>query len=95
MFSLVSFYFTSQTSTQTGMSSLSSNASDAMAAHMQQMRRLGTLEEEQVELGQLLGRGSFGRVYRGAPFSALACPAYASEPMDWKAMLRRSTCRTL
>ena len=30
------------------------------------LRRLGPLEEEQVELSSLLGRGSYGRVYRGA-----------------------------
>ncbi|KAK9827328.1 hypothetical protein WJX81_005997 [Elliptochloris bilobata] len=29
------------------------------------LRRLGPLEEEQVEVGPLLGRGSFGRVYKG------------------------------
>ena len=31
------------------------------------LRRLGTLDEEQVEVGPLLGRGSFGRVYKGEP----------------------------
>ncbi len=30
------------------------------------LRRLGPLDEEQVEVGPLLGRGSFGRVYKGA-----------------------------
>jgi hypothetical protein len=34
------------------------------------LRRLGPLEEEQVELNALLGRGSYGRVYRGAPSRA-------------------------
>ncbi len=34
------------------------------------LRRLGPLDEEQVEVGPLLGRGSFGRVYKGAPSSA-------------------------
>lgn len=29
------------------------------------LRRLGPLDEEQVEVGPLLGRGSFGRVYKG------------------------------
>ena len=29
------------------------------------LRRLGQLDEEQVEVGPLLGRGSFGRVYKG------------------------------
>ena len=37
------------------------------------LRRLGQLDEEQVEVGPLLGRGSFGRVYKGAG-SALPCP---------------------
>ena len=29
------------------------------------MRRMGPSEEEQVEFGPMLGRGSFGRVYKG------------------------------
>lgn len=35
--------------------------------HHSRLRRLGPLDEEQVEVGPLLGRGSFGRVYKGAP----------------------------
>ena len=35
-------------------------------------RRLGALDEEQVEVGPLLGRGSFGRVYKGALSAPLA-----------------------
>ncbi len=30
-------------------------------------RWLGPLKEEQVEIGPLLGRGGYGRVYKGAP----------------------------
>ncbi len=30
-----------------------------------QLRYLGDLEDEQVEIGPLLGRGGFGRVYKG------------------------------
>ncbi|EIE27156.1 kinase-like protein [Coccomyxa subellipsoidea C-169] len=33
--------------------------------HHGRLRRLGPLDEEQVEVGPLLGRGSFGRVYKG------------------------------
>ena len=36
------------------------------------LRRLGQLDEEQVEVGPLLGRGSFGRVYKGRPLHCLA-----------------------
>ncbi len=37
--------------------------------HHGRLRRLGPLDEEQVEVGPLLGRGSFGRVYKGVvPF---------------------------
>lgn len=39
-----------------------------MESHLLQharTRRLGALDEEQVEVGPLLGRGSFGRVYKG------------------------------
>ena len=36
------------------------------------LRRLGQLDEEQVEVGPLLGRGSFGRVYKGGALHCLA-----------------------
>ena len=38
-------------------------------------RRLGALDEEQVEVGPLLGRGSFGRVYKGM-VAAFTLPAF-------------------
>lgn len=45
-----------------------------MESHLLQhhrLRRLGALDEEQVEVGPLLGRGSFGRVYKGKQYSPL------------------------
>ena len=43
-------------------------------------RRLGALDEEQVEVGPLLGRGSFGRVYKGmVPAFQYACPSTAEK----------------
>ena len=47
-------------------------------------RRLGPLEEEQVELGSLLGRGSYGRVYRGAPCSAVLAAHSSLSGSIWK-----------
>ena len=38
---------------------------DRMAAHAQK-RVLGALEPGEVDVGPLLGRGAFGRVYKGA-----------------------------
>lgn len=31
-------------------------------------RWLGPLQEEQVEIGPMLGRGGYGKVYKGGPF---------------------------
>ena len=53
------------------------------------LRRLGPLDEEQVEVGPLLGRGSFGRVFKGAP-SLRAFPGLLTE-----ARLMRSFTRAL
>ena len=47
-----------------------STANTQMESHLLahgRLRRLGALDEEQVEVGPLLGRGSFGRVYKGEP----------------------------
>ena len=52
-----------------------STANVQMESHLLahgRLRRLGALDEEQVEVGPLLGRGSFGRVYKGElPFYCL------------------------
>ncbi len=67
------FYFVAAPQQLSGFTAVtsrpSSAASEALALHLEQhsrLRRLGPLEEEQVELTGVLGRGSFGRVYRGA-----------------------------
>jgi hypothetical protein len=53
-------------------------------------RRLGPLEEEQVELTALLGRGSFGRVYRGV-FSC-PCSQCCRDKHDEGALLLCMSC---
>lgn len=50
------------------MAPTSSGLPTQLETHLLQhnrLRRLGPLDEEQVEVGPLLGRGSFGRVYKG------------------------------
>ena len=51
-----------------------STTNTQMESHLLQhgrLRRLGQLDEEQVEVGPLLGRGSFGRVYKGRDLHSL------------------------
>ncbi|CAL8462804.1 g2337 [Coccomyxa elongata] len=53
------------------------------------LRRLGPLDEEQVEVGPLLGRGSFGRVYKGrwrSTLVAIKVVEHASVSMDAMSM---------
>ena len=73
---------------QTGMSPAQSDvqfrtgaSNDPLETHLLhhgRLRRLGPLDEEQVEVGPLLGRGSFGRVYKGAPCSSHELKSLAS-----------------
>ncbi len=44
-------------------------------------RWLGPLKEEQVEIGPLLGRGGYGRVYKGASFAPR--PDFSMQFMGW------------
>jgi hypothetical protein len=67
---------TTQRSTPAGMQSLTRKSDESvdtmsMSPHgtLWQLRYLGPLEDEQVEIGPLLGRGGFGRVYKGGAFS--------------------------
>lgn len=52
------------------------------------LRRLGPLDEEQVEVGPLLGRGSFGRVFKGGlsgdlpPSTALSLCAHGAHDLQ-------------
>ena len=71
-----------------------STANTQMESHLLahgRLRRLGALDEEQVEVGPLLGRGSFGRVYKGEPpfyffssgfHSHAACAPSLGHPSD-------------
>lgn len=43
-------------------------------------RWLGPLEDEQVEVGPLLGRGGYGRVYKGAPSDHACCLLHTCNP---------------
>ena len=59
-----------------------STTNTQMESHLLQhnrLRRLGALDEEQVEVGPLLGRGSFGRVYKGGSRTA-SCDIADSTP---------------
>ena len=66
-----------------GGASLAQSASTTntqMESHLLQhgrLRRLGQLDEEQVEVGPLLGRGSFGRVYKGRAYHSLIQNAFS------------------
>ncbi len=53
-----------------GLAGRSGEPSQGLLPELWRLRWLGPLEDEQVEVGPLLGRGGYGRVFKGALPSA-------------------------